>query len=116
MICIGKVWLAVDLWDMRAGFETALVHVIKLFDVARPRHAHLFINRGANRVKVLVHGDIGIWLAARRLRQRRFAWTSSDESKQYALTHEQLASLDIGLLAHRRSYARDGSPSDDPVA
>lgn len=31
-----------------------------------------FANRRANIMKVLVHDDIGIWLAARRLNQGRF--------------------------------------------
>ncbi len=97
VIRIDEVWLAVDPLDMRAGFDTALARVIKVFGAAHPHHAYLFTNRRANRMKVLVHDGIGIWLAARRLNQGQFAWPSSGEPKQYALTHEQLAGLVIGL-------------------
>jgi transposase len=51
---------------MRAGFDTALARVLKVFGAAHPHHAYLFANRRANRVKVLIHDGFGIWLAARR--------------------------------------------------
>ncbi len=97
VIRIDEVWLAVDPLDMRAGFDTALARVITVFGAAQPHHAYLFANRRANRMKVLVHDGIGIWLAARRLNQGQFAWPRSGESKQYPLTHEQLAGLVLGL-------------------
>ena len=40
--------------------------VVTVFGAARPHHAYLFANRRANRMKVLVHDGIGVWLAARR--------------------------------------------------
>lgn len=49
-----------------AGTETALARVVAVFGLARPRHAYCFANRRANRMKVLVHDGIGVWLAARR--------------------------------------------------
>ncbi|WP_207001392.1 IS66 family insertion sequence element accessory protein TnpB [Trinickia mobilis] len=58
MIRIDKVGLAVDPPDMRAGFDTALARVVKVFDAARPHHAYLFANRRANRMKALVHDGI----------------------------------------------------------
>jgi len=39
---------------------------------ARPHHAYLFTNKRTNRIKVLVHDGVGIWLCARRLYQGRF--------------------------------------------
>ena len=50
--------------DMRAGTDTALARVVKVFGAAHPHQANLFANRRANRMKVLVHDGIGIWLAA----------------------------------------------------
>jgi transposase len=98
VIRVDEVWLAVDPLDMRAGFDTALARVVKVFGAAHPRHAYLFTNRRANRVKVLVHDGIGIWLAARRLNQGQFVWPHiGSEPKQHALTHEQLAGLMLGL-------------------
>ena len=74
MIRIDEAWLAVDPLDMRAGFDTVLARVVAVFDAAHPHHAYLFTNRRANRMKVLVHDGIGIWLAARRLNQGQFVW------------------------------------------
>ena len=59
--------MAVQPLDMRAGTEAALARVVVVFGAARPHHAYLFANRRANRMKVLVHDGIGVWLAARRL-------------------------------------------------
>ena len=48
--------------------------VVGVFGAARPHHAYLFANRRANRMKVLVHDGIGVWLAARRLNAGKFVW------------------------------------------
>ncbi|WP_157874650.1 IS66 family insertion sequence element accessory protein TnpB [Paraburkholderia atlantica] len=98
VIRVDEVWLAVDPLDMRAGFDTVLARVVKVVGAAHPHHAYLFTNRRANRVKVLVHDGIGIWLAARRLNQGQFVWPHmGSEPKQHALTHKQLAGLVLGL-------------------
>ncbi|MBY4721496.1 IS66 family insertion sequence element accessory protein TnpB, partial [Ralstonia mannitolilytica] len=52
---------------MRAGTETILARVVKVFGAARPHHAYLFANKSSTRMKVLVYDGFGIWLAARRL-------------------------------------------------
>lgn len=39
VIRIDEVWLAVDPLDMRAGFDTELASVIKVFGAAHPHHA-----------------------------------------------------------------------------
>jgi transposase len=98
VIRIDEVWLAVDPLDMRAGFDTALARVVTVFGAAHPHHAYLFANRRANRLKVLVHDGIGIWLAARRSNQGQFVWPhAGSEPKQHALTQAQLAGLVVGL-------------------
>jgi transposase len=74
VIRVDAVWLAVEPLDMRSGTESALARVVKVFGAARPHHAYLFANRRANRMKVLVHDGIGVWLAARRLNSGRFVW------------------------------------------
>ena len=107
VIRIDEIWLAVEPLDMRAGFDTALARVVKVFGAAHPHHAYLFANRRANRVKVLIHDGFGIWLAARRLNQGQFNWPlAGSEPKQHALTHEQLAALVLGLPWQR--VGRDG--------
>ncbi len=81
---------------MRAGTEAALGRVVKVFGEARPHHAYLFANRRANRMKVLVHDGIGVWLAARRLNAGKFVWPS-DTTATVSLTRQQLDALVLGL-------------------
>lgn len=101
MIRIDAVWLAVEPLDMRAGTETALARVIKVFGEAKPHHAYLFANRRASRLKMLVHDGLGIWLCARRLHQGSFTWTTPGSSATIRLSAEQLRALVIGLPWHR---------------
>jgi transposase len=96
LIRVDAIWLAVEPLDMRAGTETALARVIKVFGEARPHHAYLFANARANRLKVLVHDGIGVWLAARRLHQGKFAWPQH-QSGTLSLTRAQLDALVLGL-------------------
>jgi transposase len=96
VIRIEAVWLAVDPLDMRAGTDTALARVVAIFGQANPHHAYLFTNRRANRLKVLVHDGLGIWLCARRLHQGKFTWAGGSESHR-SITAEQLQALVIGL-------------------
>jgi transposase len=94
---IEAAWLATAPLDMRAGTDTALARVVHVFGSARPHHAYLFANKRANRIKLLVHDGIGIWLAARRLHQGRFVWPNSNLGTQLSLTHAQLDALVLGL-------------------
>lgn len=96
MIRVDAVWLAIEPLDMRAGTEAALVRVVNVFGAARPHHAYLFANRRANRMKVLVHDGIGVWLAARRLNSGRFVWPRHSGST-LSLTRAQLDALALGL-------------------
>ena len=97
MIRIEAVWLAVEPLDMRAGTDTALARVVKVFGAAHPNQAYLFANRRANRMKVLVHDGIGIWLAARRLHQGHFVWPQTEALAQVAISRAQLDALVLGL-------------------
>jgi transposase len=96
VIRVDAVWLAVAPLDMRAGTESALTRVVNVFGSARPHHAYLFANRRANRMKVLVHDGIGVWLAARRLNQGKFVWPK-EGAGTVTLTHAQLDALVLGL-------------------
>ena len=104
MIRIDAVWLAVEPLDMRAGTEAALSRVVNVFGVARPHHAYLFANRRANRMKVLVHDGIGVWLAARRLNSGKFVWPK-DLGSTLTLTRVQLDALVLGLPWQRLGEA-----------
>ena len=96
MIRVDAVWLGVEPLDMRAGTEAALCRVVNVFGAARPHHAYLFANRRANRMKVLVHDGIGVWLAARRLNSGKFVWPK-DAGTTLRLTRAQLDALVLGL-------------------
>lgn len=86
MIRIDAVWLASQPLDMRAGADAALRRIVQVFGSARPHHAYLFANRGANRMKMLVNDGIGVWLCARRLHQGRLLWSNSTLGASVALT------------------------------
>jgi transposase len=96
MIRIDAAWLATAPLDMRAGTDSALARVVGVFGAAHPHHAYLFTNKRANRIKVLVHDGIGIWLAARRLHQGKFIWPAPG-SVNVGLAHAQLDALVLGL-------------------
>ena len=100
VIRIDAVWLSTVPLDMRAGTDTALARVVGVFGAAHPHTAYLFANRRANRMKVLVHDGIGIWLAARRLHQGHFVWPQSgaaNDVHRMSLSHAQLDALVLGL-------------------
>ena len=104
MIRIDAAWLATSPLDMRAGTDTALARVVSVFGAAHPHHAYLFANKRANRMKVLVHDGIGIWLAARRLHRGKFIW-ASDVAPTLSLQHAQLDALVLGLPWQRMGNA-----------
>lgn len=88
MIRIDTIWLATEPMDMRT--DTAMARVISVFGVAQPHCAYLFANRRATRMKVLVQDGLGIWLAARRRHQGKFAWPGTRQGSQMELSAEQL--------------------------
>jgi transposase len=104
MIKVEAVWLAVEPLDMRAGTEAALARVVNVFGAAQPHHAYLFANRRANRMEVLVHDGIGIWLAARRLHQGKFVWPK-DAGATLGLSRTQFDALVLGLPWQRMGDA-----------
>ncbi|UUZ78249.1 IS66 family insertion sequence element accessory protein TnpB [Polaromonas sp. P1(28)-13] len=71
--------------------------MVQVFGAAHPHHAYLFANARANRMKVLIHDGIGIWLAARRLNQGKFAWPSASAALQVPISSDQLSALVLGL-------------------
>lgn len=96
MIPVKQIWLAVNPLDMRCGMDKALACVVQDFGYARPHHAYVFTNKRANRIKVLVHDGIGIWLAARRLNKGKFIWPEPG-LENFNLDEEQLQALVLGL-------------------
>jgi transposase len=96
LIRVDALWLAIEPLDLRAGTEAALARVVTVFGAARPHHAYLFTNKRANRLKVLVHDGIGVWLAARRLNAGKFVWPR-DAATTLSVTRVQFDALVLGL-------------------
>lgn len=94
MIRVDALWLSIEPMDMRAGTNTALGRVVAVFGSARPHNAYIFTNRRGDRLKVLVHDGIGIWLCARRLHAGGFVRASLANT---ALTQAQFDALVLGL-------------------
>jgi transposase len=109
VIRIDAAWLAVEPLDMRAGTDTALARVVKVFGAARPHHAYIFANKSATRIKVLVYDGFGLWLAARRLNKGRFVRADQGDVSSVGLNADQLGALVTGLpwktLAHGHAIA-----------
>lgn len=97
MIRVDAAWFAVEPLDMRAGTDTALARVVQVFGEARAHHAYLFINKRANRMKVLVHDGFGLWLCARRLYEGSFMRAALRPERGMSLSHEQLQAIVVGL-------------------
>lgn len=96
MIRLDAMWLATEPLDMRAGPDTALARVVQVFGAARPHHGYIFTNRRCNRIKILTHDGIGVWLMARRLNRGRFIWTDSMHTS-IQISSAQFSTLVIGL-------------------
>jgi transposase len=97
VIRVDAAWFAVEPLDMRAGVDTALARVVSVFGEARAHHAYLFVNKRANRVKVLLHDGFGLWLCARRLYEGSFIRAGVTHERGMALSPEQLQALVVGL-------------------
>lgn len=74
LIHIEAAWLSSPL-DMRAGTDTALARVVKVFGSVRPHHAYLFGSKRAPRIKALFHDCVGIWLVAALSSTATFIWS-----------------------------------------
>jgi transposase len=96
MIRVDAVWLSAAPQDLRAGMESLLAQVVRVFGEARPHEAYLFANRRANRIKILVHDGLGVWLAVRRLNQGHFVWPRGG-TEPVSLTRGQFDALVLGL-------------------
>ena len=107
MIRIDAMWLAVQPLDMRSGMDSALARVVCVFGSAKPHTVYVFSNRRANRLKVLVHDGVGIWLVARRLHKGKFVWPQDDGAQTRTLSRVQLDALVVGLPWQRIEGAID---------
>ena len=97
VIRVDAAWFAVEPLDMRAGVDKALARVVDVFGEARAHHAYLFVNKRANRMKVLVHDGFGLWLCARKLYEGSFIRAGVRHDRGMQLSHEQLQAIVVGL-------------------
>lgn len=91
MIRINAIWLA---GYQTVGHEYCRQYrtspVIAAFGATKLHCAYLFANRRANRMKVLVHDGVGVWLAARRPNQGVFHRFGIRHGCEVELDSEQL--------------------------
>ena len=98
MIRIDAIWMSTAPFDMRSGMDPLMNQIIEVFGAAQAHHAYLFANRGANRMKVIVHDGFGVWLCSRRLHKGSFNWGKGAElSASVMLSSEQFNALIVGL-------------------
>ena len=102
---IDTIWLATAPLDMRAGIDSALARVVAVFGAAHPHCVYLFANKRANRIKLLMHDGLGIWLDTRRLHAGGFVWAAATQGPHLGLSHEQLSALVLGLPWQRMGPA-----------
>ena len=102
---IDTIWLATAPLDMRAGIDSALARVVAVFGAAHPHCVYLFANKRANRIKLLMHDGLGIWLATRRLHAGGFWLATATQGSHLSLSHEQLRALVLGLPWQRMGPA-----------
>lgn len=105
MIHVEVLWMAVAPVDMRAGMDSLLARVVEVFGAVQPHHAYCFTNRRANRIKVLVHDGLGLWLSMRRLHQGRFVWAQANAERERVLSRAQFDALVLGLPWQRLGEA-----------
>ncbi len=97
MIHIDEIWLSREPLDMRSGAEKTLGRVVCSFGEAKPHCAYVFLNKRANRLKVLVCDGLGIWLASRRLHEGKFVFNALRSDRGTELQASQLEALVMGL-------------------
>lgn len=102
---IDTIWLATAPLDMRSGIDSALARVVAVFGAAHPHCVYLFANKRANRIKLLMHDGLGIWLATRRLHAGGFWLATATQEPHLSLSHEQLSALVLGLPWQRMGPA-----------
>lgn len=58
--------------DMRCGSNKLLAFILQHHSGIRPNCAYLFYNKTGNRLKILIHDGLGIWLCTRQLDDSKF--------------------------------------------
>jgi transposase len=96
MIRVDHWYLAVAPIDMRSGMDRLLAQIITSFGAAQAHTAYAFANPRANRMKVLVHDGLGLWMCTRRLHQGSLHWPNGSES-HLQLSAAQWQALALGL-------------------
>jgi transposase len=93
-----KIWVAVEPYDMRKGFE-GLSALVRHKLAGDPKSGTLFVfgNRQHTRLKILYWDGSGLWVLSKRLEQGRFSWPKSGAGAHVSLRAEALAMLTDGV-------------------
>lgn len=99
-----KVWVCLEVVDMRKGFEGLAGLVAEHFTEPLTGGAlFVFGNRRRNRLKILYFDGTGLWLMTKRLKQGTFSWprVADGDQKSLRLTPGALAMLTDGIDMHQ---------------
>ena len=92
-----RIFVALQPADLRRSFNGLSAAVEQqLQQDPLSGHLFVFVNRRANRVKVLYWDGSGLWVCAKRLEQGKFSWPSGQGACK-RLRSEQLTALLNGL-------------------
>jgi len=95
-----KIYLAVDPFDMRAGFNGLHAAVqTKLRMDCRSGALFCFTNKRRSRLKILYWDGTGLWVLAKRLEKGTFAWPAAtgDGAPSLGLDPAAFAMLTDGI-------------------
>lgn len=95
-----KVFLALELCDLRKGFNGLQVEVSQtLKEDLHSGAVFVFCNRRRTRLKMLVWDGSGLWLLIKRLEKGTFSWPKEVEAgtKKLRLAPEAFAMLTDGI-------------------
>lgn len=98
-----KVFVALDLIDMRAGMNTLQALVAeRLREDVRRGALFVFTNKSRRLIKVLYFDGTGLWMMVKRLEQGTFYWPHGAEAQQckLELRPEAFALLTDGIDMH----------------
>ena len=93
-----QVFLYRDPVDMRKSIDglSYLVHA-ELGRSPADRSLYVFLNRGRDKVKLLLWENNGFWLLYKRLESQRFAWPRWFEGESLVIAPEELGKLLDGV-------------------
>ncbi len=104
----SRIFLATQPVDFRKGIDgLAAVCRQRLGDNPLEGAVHVFRNRSATAIKLLLYDGQGYWMMMKRLSQRRFPWWPQSADARGPLSARELLILIWNGNPHRAQMAQD---------